>query len=100
MRRDLATEAVRLVYDRLRFVVGEVHPAVQHAVGREVVTAVGGGFYPVGAPGALLSPRPAGALPPPPPGRSPGESPRPLSPPHLRNPHLGPLPGGDGKTLA
>src|SRR2546430_12471484 len=98
MRRDLATEAVRLVYDRLRFVVGEVHPAVQHAVGREVVTAGGEGFYPAVALGHPLSPPPAGGPPPPPPAGAPGAAERPQPRPHPSPPQRRTRAGGRPKT--
>ena len=53
--RGAPADAVRLVHDRPRLVVGEVHPAVQHAVGGEVIAAVRVVLDPVGPVGRLLA---------------------------------------------
>src|SRR5439155_7544691 len=49
VRGHHAAQAVRLVHNCLRFGVGEIDPAVQHAVGREVVAAVAVILDPVSA---------------------------------------------------
>src|SRR2546430_11135024 len=62
MRRHLAAEPVRLVHDGAGLVVGEVHPAVEHGVGREVIAAITVILDPIGPVGDLLAHREPRAL--------------------------------------
>ena len=57
VRRDRTSDPMRLIDDRLRFGVREVDPAVQHAVGGEVVAPVAVILEPVGAVLHLLAHR-------------------------------------------
>ena len=52
---DAMAEAVRFINDRARFVVGEVHNAVQDAIGFVVIAVVGVILDPVGTVGKLLA---------------------------------------------
>ena len=57
VRRNLAAQSMRFVNDRLGFRVGEIHPAMEHGVGTEEVTAVAVILDPVGAVSDLLAHR-------------------------------------------
>src|SRR3989442_805954 len=63
VRRHHATEPVRFIHDRFRLSVGEIDPAVEHAVGREVVAAVAVVLDPVGPVLHLLAHREARGVP-------------------------------------